>query len=160
MTNHNLNTATRAVVVALSVAVFAGPVLAKSHAGQVSEGTAMNARPMLLMPVMDAAKGRALFAEKGCVVCHSINGIGGEDAPALDEFGSVGPMDPFEFAARMWRGAPAMIMMQEDELGAQIELTGPELADIIAFVHSPTEKARFSEEDIPEKFKKKLAEPD
>lgn len=63
-----------------------------------------------------------------------------------------GPVDAFEFAARMWRGAPAMIMMQEDELGAQIELNGPELADIIAFVHSPSEQAKFSEDDVPEQF--------
>lgn len=59
-------------------------------------------------------------------------------------------MSPFDFTARMWRGAPAMIAAQEDELGAQIEFTGEELASIIAFVHDADEQARFSEDEIPE----------
>jgi len=60
------------------------------------------------------------------------------------------PMNPFEFAARMWRGAPAMVAAQEDELGGQIEFTGQELADIIAFVHDSEEQKAFSAGDIPE----------
>lgn len=38
----------------------------------------------LMMPSMDAANGRKLFASKGCVVCHEVNGIGGTDAAPLD----------------------------------------------------------------------------
>ncbi len=113
-------------------------------------GNAASGGTELLMPDFDAALGRTLFASKGCVVCHSVNGIGGEDAPVLDFDKDTGPMNPFEFAARMWRGAGAMIYMQEEELGGQIELTGPELAAIIAFAHDPEEQARFSMDDIPE----------
>ena len=58
-------------------------------------------------------------------------------------------MNPFEFAAKMWRMAPAMIAAQEEVLGEQIEFTGQELADIIAFVHDDAEQHRFSESDIP-----------
>lgn len=103
----------------------------------------------LMMPSMDAARGRELFASKGCVVCHSVNGIGGVDAPEFSAEFMDPVMNPFEFAARMWRGADAMVMMQEDELGGQIDLTGQELADIIAFVHDPEEQRRFSAADIP-----------
>lgn len=106
--------------------------------------------PGLMMPQMDPENGRALFAAKGCVVCHSINGVGGKDAPMLDAEFMDAPMNPFEFAARMWRGAEVMVMMQRDELGEPIDLTGQELADIVAFVHDPTEQANFSQEDIPE----------
>lgn len=106
--------------------------------------------PGLGSPMMNPANGRALFASKGCVVCHAINGVGGTDAPALDAETMDTAMHPFEFAARMWRGAPAMIAMQEDELGGQIELTGQELADIIGFAHDPAEQAKFSQADIPE----------
>lgn len=114
----------------------------------------------LILPKMDAAKGRELFAAKGCVVCHSVNGIGGEDAPMLDaEFMDL-PMNPFEFAARMWRGAPAMVAAQEDELGGRIEFTGEELASIIAFVHDADEQKRFSEKDIPEVIDKMMHEMD
>lgn len=103
----------------------------------------------LVLPQMDPERGRKLFAAKGCVVCHSINGVGGEDAPALDAERMKLPMNPFDFTARMWRGAPAMIAAQEYELGAQIEFTGEELASIIAFVHDADEQARFSKDDIP-----------
>ena len=109
----------------------------------------------LMMPRMDPEDGRRLFAAKGCVVCHSVNGVGGEDAPPLDvQDMPMGMMNPFEFAARMWRGAGAMIELQEDELGGQIELTGEELANIIAFVHDTEEQKRFSEKDIPEDIAK------
>ncbi len=118
-------------------------------AALLSAQTAM-AGPGLLMPDFDATSGRALFASKGCVVCHAVNGVGGEDAPALDYDPSGGPMDPFEFAAKMWRGAEPMIYMQQDELGNQIELNGAELAAIIAFAHDADEQALFSDADIPE----------
>ena len=54
-------------------------------------------------------------------------------------------MNPFDFAARMWRAAETMIAMQNEELGHQIELNGQELADITAFVHDPMEQRKFSE---------------
>jgi cytochrome c len=110
----------------------------------------------LFLPKMNAAAGRSLFASKGCVVCHSINGVGGVDAPALDASLMPVPMNPFEFAAKMWRGAGAMVAMQQDELGAQIELNGQELANIIAFVHDADEQAKFSTADIPEDIAKMM----
>ncbi len=103
----------------------------------------------LMMPTMDAARGRELFVTKKCIVCHSVNNVGGLDAPPLDAEAMPGLMNPFEFAARMWRGAGAMIYLQQEELGGQIELTGQELADIIAFAHDPTEQKALSEADIP-----------
>ena len=57
----------------------------------------------ILMPLMDPARGRKLFASKGCVVCHSVNGIGGKGAPPLDATTMPPLVNPFEFAARMWR---------------------------------------------------------
>lgn len=110
--------------------------------------------PGLIVPTMNPSNGRKLFAEKGCVVCHSINGIGGDDAAALDASTMPPMMNPFEFTAQMWAGAPAMIEMQKEELGEQIEFTGQELADIIAFVHDADEQKKLSEADIPPKIKK------
>lgn len=114
----------------------------------------------LLLPVMNPAHGRMLFASKGCVVCHSINGVGGVDAPALDATNMPGPMNPFDFAAKMWSGAPAMIAMQRHELGHQIEFTGQELADIIAFAHDLKEQKKFSKADIPENIQKLMEKDD
>ena len=114
----------------------------------------------LLLPIMNPAHGRVLFASKGCVVCHSINGVGGKDAPALDASTMTGPMNPFDFAAKMWQGAAAMIKMQQHELGKQIEFSGAELADIIAFAHDAKEQKKFSKADIPQKIKKLMEDED
>ena len=100
---------------------------------------------------MSAERGRKLFASKGCVVCHAVNGIGGPHTP-LDASTMKLPMNAFEFSAKMWRGAEPMILLQREQLGGQIELTGQELADIVAFVHDEREQKKFSRRDIPPKI--------
>lgn len=105
------------------------------------------------LPPMDSENGRQLFLEKGCVACHSVNGVGGEIGPAFDADKMPEPMNAFEFAARMWRGAPAMIELQEQFFGKPVELTGRELADIIAFAHDAEEQSRLSADQIPDEFR-------
>jgi len=108
--------------------------------------------PELEIPAYDAARGRALFVTKGCVVCHAVNDVGGEAirdlggdvAPALDASRMPIRMDPFAFFARMWRGADTMIALQEQRLGYQIALDGDELADIMAFVYDAGEQEKFT----------------
>lgn len=124
-------------------------VMATTHDKNMMNGMNDMVSEGLALPEMDATKGRKLFASKGCVVCHSINGVGGQDAPRLDAEFMDRPMNPFDFAAKMWRGAEAMVMMQREELGDVIELTGDDLASIIAFVHDPDQQATFSEDEIP-----------
>ncbi len=143
---------------ALVVIPAALPVSLMAQESQTGSGSTTTqggttAQPMMIpgmmMPSMDAANGRKLFAAKGCVVCHAVNDIGGEDAAALDASTMPGMTNPFDFVANMWRGAPAMIDMQREELGEQIEFTGQELADIIAFLHHEEEQKKFSDADIP-----------
>jgi hypothetical protein len=105
--------------------------------------------PRLIMPMMSSARGRKLFASKGCVTCHAINGVGGEDAPPLDAHSMQLFMNPYEFVAKMWRGAATMIALQEESMGGQVTFTGEELADITAFAHDEEEQHKFSEADIP-----------
>lgn len=108
----------------------------------------------LAMPPMDAEKGRTLFLKKGCIACHAVKGIGGTMGPSFDADKMTEPMNVFEFAARMWRGAPAMVELQEQLFGEPIVLTGQELADIIAFAHDEQVQASLTEEDVPEEFRK------
>ncbi len=96
------------------------------------------------LPAMDAREGRILFAAKGCVICHSVNGVGGQAAPALDAYRQPSLANPFEFSARMWTGASDMIALQKKDLGYQITITGEELADIFAFVHDADEQLLFT----------------
>ena len=112
--------------------------------------------PGLSMPAMNPVRGKTLFASKGCVVCHSINGVGGEDAPQLDASTMAPQMNPFEFFAKMWRGAVPMIAMQQSEIGHQIEFTGQDLADIVAFVHNAQVQKTFTEDDIPANIKEHM----
>ena len=114
--------------------------------GTIPPGTIPDVRNPGL-PDMDPAAGRKLFAAKGCVTCHSINGVGGTDATALDAHTIA--THPFEFVAKMWAAAPFMIAAQEEALGAQIQFTGEELADIVAFAQSEPEQRKFSQADIP-----------
>ena len=139
----------RIAAIALPLTAGALPVMA-SH-GEVEHLRATDQLPMgLIMPEMNAERGRALFVNKGCIVCHSVNGVGGEDAQALDTDTMEDMMNPFDFAARMWRGSAAMVELQKKELGEQIELNGQELADIIAFVHDAREQAKLTRDQIPE----------
>jgi len=107
----------------------------------------------LALPPMDSHRGRDLFLDKGCVVCHQVNGIGGTVGPSLNAEDMPVPMNVFEFAARMWRGAPAMVQMQEQVLGNAIQLNGQELADIVAFAHDEDEQHELTAEQVPERYR-------
>ena len=98
---------------------------------------------------VNSATGRSLFVEKGCVICHSINGVGGKSAPVMDAQIGAPPIDPLDFAARMWRGAPAMIELQSIELGYTIYLTADELADLAAFAADREEQKLLTMEQVP-----------
>jgi mono/diheme cytochrome c family protein len=144
---------TMSAVLAVGVVVLsttAGPRIADAQMN-MSKGPSMLAPkgPSLLMPRFDSARGRKLFATQGCVICHSVNGVGGALGPSLDASTSVPYANPFDFAARMWRGADAMITLQEEELGYQIDLDGESLAHITAFAHDRDEQRKFSDSDIP-----------
>ena len=110
----------------------------------------------LAMPMMNAERGMILFASKGCVACHAVNGIGGHDATNLDAHSMDDVMNPFDFVAKMWRMAPAMIYAQQEVYGDQILFTGEEIADIIAFVHDDEQQHKFNATMIPPKILKSM----
>ncbi len=111
-------------------------------------------RIRLIMPIMSPERGRKIFVNKGCVTCHSINGVGGEDAPAMDEHTQEKLVNPFAFSAKMWDHASGMIAAQKDELGEQLNFTGKDLADITAFIHDKDAQNNFGEKDLTPKIKK------
>jgi cytochrome c len=125
---------------------LAGAAMAQSAGSDNTMGETRK----LLVPLASAEEGLKLFVGKGCVVCHAVNGVGGKAAPALDAETDSPYFDVFDFAARMWRGAPTMIVLQEMELGYQIELSGDDLAHLAAFASDAGVQSRFSEQDIPE----------
>lgn len=106
--------------------------------------------------VGDAALGRDLYVQKGCVLCHAVNGVGGKAAPPLDAAPGKTAGDPLEFSARMWRGAPAMVELQSLELGYVIELSAKEIADLAAFAGNADEQKKLDAASIPEPMRDSL----
>ncbi len=140
-------------------AAQAAPAAEPAQGGHMMMGTdrfSSPDMPNMHMPSMNPTRGRRLFVSKGCVACHAINGVGGHDATNLDAHTMQPMMNPFEFAAKMWRMAPAMIYAQEEALGEQILFTGDELADIIAFVHNDEAQHDFGETDLTPEARKMM----
>lgn len=131
--------------------------LAACNAEQPAGASGDAAETVSLKPSMgretDPAQGKALFVEKGCVICHSVNGVGGKAAPALDAEIGAPPVDALEFAARMWRGAPAMIELQSIELGYTIYLTAGEMANLAAFASDRDMQKSLIVDDLPENIR-------
>ncbi len=137
-----------AFAAALAAVILASLPAAIPAAAQDKNGQSPGLK--LILPAVDSERGRQLFITKGCVYCHAINGVGGKAAPALDSDSADPSVNLTDFAARMWRGAPAMIELQEMDLGYQIQLTGDELAHLAGFAHDPAEQKKLLEDQVPE----------
>lgn len=85
-------------------------------------------------PPADPARGRAVFTNKGCIRCHSVNGKGGTVGPDLARSEAV--LSPVEAARLMWHHAPLMEARMK-ELGISWPLfEGNEMADLLAYLTS------------------------
>ena len=138
------------------VAIILSAPSARAEHVPASRATMKDHGPRLAMPMMGPDRGRKLFVSKGCVACHSVNGVGGHDAPAMDAHKMGMLVNPFDFAAKMWNHAPAMVAAQEDAFGEQVYFTGDELADMIAFIHDDRAQHRFAESDITPNARKMM----
>ena len=112
--------------------------------------TAASAADRYVLPLADPDIGRNLFVNKGCIVCHQVNGVGGTVAPPLDASAKFNEIDPYDLMARMWEGADAMLLLQAMELGYHIEFTAEEIAHIDRFLNDPEAQKRLKPSDIPE----------
>lgn len=108
----------------------------------------------LALPATDPLHGKQLFVQKGCVICHAVNGVGGADGAPLDAATMDPSGNPFEFFARMIAGMTPMLALQDNRLGGQIDLTAEELGDLVAFIHDEAAQKSLAEKDIPEDIKK------
>lgn len=137
----------RHIATPIAIALLGALGVAKWHAYAQDAGPAEGGT---VIPFTNSERGRELFVNKGCVVCHAVNGIGGTVAPPLDAAPGVTVLDPFGFMARMWRGADAMLLLQGMELGYHIEFTGEELAHIARFLADADAQAEFEDADVPD----------
>jgi mono/diheme cytochrome c family protein len=85
------------------------------------------AAPVLVL-AGSAERGRLLFAEKGCVQCHALGGVG----PAL--IGRGVRRTQVEFAAALWNKAPAMHAARKPDMGPPPQLSPEDMADLVAYL--------------------------
>ena len=135
---------------AIGLSLVSAPALAQKPSKTT---TAEQPRMSVVLPRIDAKRGRRLFVTKGCFICHSVKGVGGKAAPALDAPHGSREIDVLGFVARMWKGAPLMFELQSMELGYRIELKRDEISDLAGFVSDAKSQEGFSQGEIPEVVK-------
>ena len=106
--NRRLMPLAAATLLTLLLVVF--PLVHPGNA-QTEESNSQSSLRYYLTPA-NSARGKQLFVNKGCVVCHSVNNAGGDAGPPLDIDPSNRTVDVFGFAARMWKGAKEMVALQ------------------------------------------------
>ena len=144
-----------AIILSLVLGFTAPASASHEHENQnIKKGNAKTTR--LAFPIMNVERGKKLFVAKGCVACHAVNGIGGHDAPAMDDHTSLGVISPFDFVAKMWNHAPGMLAAQEEAFGGPITFSGTQIADIIAFVHDDDAQHSFTEKDLTAEAQKMM----
>lgn len=77
--------------------------------------------------------GERLFAERGCVRCHAIWGIGGDLGPDLGEVGLGRSL--MQLAGMFWNHTPRMIETVQSHGFRWSTFTESELADVISYIY-------------------------
>ncbi len=82
----------------------------------------------------DPERGRQLFEEKSCGVCHSLKGSVGRIGPELQSRRL--PPTIVQFAGAMWNHSPQMFRMMHERGIKRPAFEGREMADLVAFLYS------------------------
>jgi len=80
----------------------------------------------------DFSRGEELFTRKGCILCHSVGGEGGNVGPSLDKF--AGKMSPVYLAQAIWNHGPAMTEKMKEKGIYRPTYEKGEMADLLAFI--------------------------
>jgi mono/diheme cytochrome c family protein len=85
----------------------------------------------------DPDKGRKVFAEKRCIVCHDNPSSGAPARSTMD-----GTMTSFGMVAAVWKHGPAMLKRMRAEKIAWPHFSDSEMADVTAYLHGVEFKRR------------------
>jgi mono/diheme cytochrome c family protein len=109
----------------LTAVLLAALLAAPAEAGRDALVGALDGSP---------AEGSRLFASRGCIRCHAIEGEGGTIAPDLGRLALQRPL--LELAGIMWNHSPRMEAIFAAEGVVRPEFTPVEMASVLAFVYS------------------------
>ena len=85
-------------------------------------------------PSQDPLAGARVFGAKGCVKCHSINGVGGKVGPDLAR--SLRPRSFYDVATAMWNHLPRMADRMKQLGITRPQLTSQEAGDLVGFLYT------------------------
>lgn len=77
--------------------------------------------------------GSQLFAEKGCLHCHAINGVGGTGGPDLGQ--GILKRSLLDIAGVMWNHSPGMAHVLEERHAARPVFKASEMASLLSFLY-------------------------
>jgi mono/diheme cytochrome c family protein len=86
----------------------------------------------LFSPTQDPLAGSRVFGTKGCVKCHSINGVGGKVGPDLGRIPR--PRSFYDLATSLWNHAPQMAGRMAQLGISRPQLDAREAGDLVAFL--------------------------
>ena len=105
----------------LTVAVLVAPLGAAS------------AQPVM-SPSQDPLAGSQVFGSKGCVKCHSVNGVGGKVGPDLAR--AMRPRSFVDLATAMWNHLPRMTDRMKQLGIARPQLDSKQAGDLVGFLYT------------------------
>lgn len=106
-------------------------VIAAVGASLAVSASAVPAQP-LFSPTQDPLAGSRVFGTKGCVKCHSINGVGGKVGPDLGRIPR--PRSFYDLATSLWNHAPQMAGRMAQLGISRPQLDAREAGDLAAFL--------------------------
>lgn len=102
-------------------------------AGLVASLGVVSAQPVL-SPSQDPLGGSRVFGSKGCVKCHSVNGVGGKVAPDLAR--TMRPRSFVDLATAMWNHIPNMTDRMKQLGIVRPQLDSKEAGDLVGFLYT------------------------